>query len=55
MYYDSEHSLYTKDDDERVYSFAKILRRMRLDELPQLYNVLVGDMHLSGPRPEWIY
>ena len=53
MYYDSEHSLYTKDDDERVYSFAKILRRMRLDELPQLYNVLVGDMHLSGPRPEW--
>ena len=53
MYYDSEHSLYTEDDDKRVYPFAKMLRKMRLDELPQLYNVLIGDMHLSGPRPEW--
>ena len=45
------------EDDDRIYPWGKVMRTTRIDELPQLWNVLKGDMHLIGPRPErkvWI-
>jgi len=40
------------DNDPRITRVGKVLRRMRLDELPQIINILRGEIHLIGPRPE---
>jgi lipopolysaccharide/colanic/teichoic acid biosynthesis glycosyltransferase len=57
MYMDAEKEgpLLSSPDDKRITTWGKVMRRWRLDELPQFWNVLKGQMSLVGPRPERKY
>jgi lipopolysaccharide/colanic/teichoic acid biosynthesis glycosyltransferase len=49
----TEDGVYTQDHDLRIFPYGQFMRKTRIDELPQIINVIKGEMHLIGPRAEW--
>ena len=58
MVHNAEHTgsgVYSEEDDDRVTKVGRVIRSLSIDELPQLINILKGDMSLIGPRPPLTY
>ncbi len=47
--------IWAKENDERIFLFGKILRKLHLDEIPQIINILKGELSFIGPRPEQVH
>ena len=52
---EKEKPQFASKDDPRIFKWGAFMRKTRIDELPQLWNVIKGDMHMIGPRPERKY
>ena len=48
-----EYSKYSSEDDVRITKVGNFIRKTRIDEIPQIINILKGEMSFIGPRPEW--
>jgi lipopolysaccharide/colanic/teichoic acid biosynthesis glycosyltransferase len=53
MHENQHHDPYTRENDARIFPFGKTMRQLRIDELPQIFNILKRNIHLIGPRAEW--
>jgi lipopolysaccharide/colanic/teichoic acid biosynthesis glycosyltransferase len=51
---EDDGSQFAQNGDKRVTRFGRLMRKMRIDEIPQLWNIIHGDMSLIGPRPEQV-
>jgi lipopolysaccharide/colanic/teichoic acid biosynthesis glycosyltransferase len=51
----SKSDIFTSEDDLRITPIGRLLRKYRIDEIPQFFNILLGKMSLIGPRPEQVH
>lgn len=51
----ADHSTWTADGDMRITPFGQLLRKLHLDELPQMVNIVRGELSIVGPRPEQVH
>ena len=52
---EKDGAAFSSEDDPRIFPWGNKMRRLRIDEIPQVFNILKGEMSLIGPRPERKY